>query len=161
MKFNLKVTDLLRWLPMTTSVILMIMISVVSTVSFIQLQNSTFWRSHSFEVLSTAEEFLSDLYGIRGNARDYAFTGQSSTLKASQESVNTQQLTRLKLLTRDNSEQQERLRKLGPDLYGLITYAQQLVEARDTQGIQAAIEFEMNGAGRISMSRTISDLQEF
>jgi signal transduction histidine kinase/DNA-binding response OmpR family regulator len=161
MKFNLKMRDFLRWLPMTASVTLMIMISVVSAVSFIQLQNSNFWQTHSYEVLSTSEQFRSDLYGIRGNARDYAFTGQASTLKASQESVNTQQLTRLKLLTRDNPEQQERLRKVGPDLHGLIAYAQQLVEARDTQGIQAAIEFEMSGAGRISMARTISDLQEF
>jgi signal transduction histidine kinase/DNA-binding response OmpR family regulator len=161
MKFNLKMGDFLRWLPMTASMTLMIMISVVSTVSFIQLQKSNFWRAHSYEVLSGAEELLSDLYGIRGNARDYAFTGQASTLKASQESVNTQKLTRLKLLTRDNPEQQERLRKIGPDLRGLIAYAQQLVEARDTQGIQAAIEFEMNGAGRISMARAVSDLQEF
>jgi CHASE3 domain sensor protein len=46
-------------------------------------------------------------------------------------------------------------------LDSLIAYAQQLVEARDTQGVQAAIEFEMNGSGRISMARTVSDLQEF
>jgi CHASE3 domain sensor protein len=63
--------------------------------------------------------------------------------------------------SRVNPEQQERLRKIGPDLHSLIASAQQLVEARDTQGIQAAIEFEMNGTGRISMSRTISDLQDF
>jgi signal transduction histidine kinase/CheY-like chemotaxis protein len=161
MKCNLKMARFLRWLPMTASVILMIMISVVSTVSFIQLQNSNFWRAHSYQVLSTAEEFLSDLYSIQGNARDYAFTGQASTLKASQESVNTQQLTRLKLLTRDSPQQQERLRKIGPDLDGLIAYSQQLVEARDTQGLQAAIEFEMNGSGRISMARAVADLREF
>jgi signal transduction histidine kinase/CheY-like chemotaxis protein len=161
MKFNLKIGDSLRWLPMTASMTLMIMICVVSIVSFTQLQNSNFWRAHSYEVLSTAEEFLSDLYGIQGNAHDYAFTGQASTLKASQESVNTQQLTRLKLLTRESPEQQVRLRKIGPDLHGLIAYAQQLVEARDSQGIQAAIEFERNGAGRISMARTVSDLHEF
>jgi signal transduction histidine kinase/DNA-binding response OmpR family regulator len=161
MKCNPKMAGFLRWLPMSASVVLMIMISVLATVSFIQLQNSNFWRTHSYEVLSTAEEFLSDLYGIQGNARDYAFTGQAATLAASQESVNTQQLTRLKLLTRDSPQQQERLRKIGPDLDGLIAYSQQLVEARDTQGLQAAIEFETNGSGRISMTRTVSDLREF
>jgi signal transduction histidine kinase/DNA-binding response OmpR family regulator len=161
MKLNVKMAGFLRWLPMTASVTLMIMICIVSTVSFLQFQDSNFWRAHSYEVLSTAEEFLSDLYGIQGNARDYAFTGQSFTLKASQESANTQQLTRLKLLTRDNPPQQERLRKIGPDLDGLIAYSQQLVEARDTQGLQAAIEFELNGSGRISMARTVSDLREF
>ena len=161
MKCNLKMAGFLRWLPMTASVVLMIMISILSTVSFIQLQNSNFWRAHSYEVLSTAEEFLSDLYGIQGNARDYAFTGQAATLAASKESVNTQQLTRLKLLTRDSPQQQERLRKIDPDLDALIAYSQQLVEARDTQGLQAAIEFELNGSGRISMARTVSDLQEF
>jgi CHASE3 domain sensor protein len=80
---------------MTASVTLMTMIPIISTVSFIQLQNSNFWRAHSYEVLSTAEELLSDLYGIQGNARDYAFSGQASKLQDSQESVNTLRLTRL------------------------------------------------------------------
>jgi signal transduction histidine kinase/CheY-like chemotaxis protein len=160
-KLNLKIADFLRWLPMTGSVTLLIMVAAVSAVSFIQLQTSNFWLAHSYEVLSTADAFLLDLYGIVGNARDYAFSGQSATLEASQESVNTQVLSQLKLLTRDNPGQHERLSQIGADLDGLIAYAQQLVEARDSEGLQAAIQFESNGSGRIAMARTLSDMQAF
>jgi hypothetical protein len=51
-----------RWLPVIGSVTLMLMISLVAAVSFSQLKTSNFWREHSYEVLATAETFLSDLF---------------------------------------------------------------------------------------------------
>jgi CHASE3 domain sensor protein len=82
---------------------------------FSQLKTSNFWRDHSYEVLATAKTLLSDLSRIQGKALIYAFTGNEDALEAFQESVNTQQLIQLKLLTRDNPGQQERLRPIGPD----------------------------------------------
>ena len=91
MKPNLKtvkkVGNLLQWLPVTGSLALMIMISIVSTVSFSKLKTSNFWREHTYEVLATAQTFLSDLFSIQGDARNYVFTGQSAALKAFQDSV--------------------------------------------------------------------------
>jgi signal transduction histidine kinase/DNA-binding response OmpR family regulator len=140
----------LRWLPVTGSVGLMLMIALLSAISFAQLRTANFWRDHSSEVLATAQTFLSDLYNIQAKARDYVFTGQPVDLKIFQDSVDTQQLIQLKLLTRDNS-----------DLDEVIAYSQQLVDARSTEGIQAAIEFESNGHRIASIDRTVADLRSF
>jgi signal transduction histidine kinase/CheY-like chemotaxis protein len=152
---------LLRWLPVTGSVMLMAMISIVFAASFSQLKTSNFWRDHSYEVLATAKTLLSDLSRIQGKALIYAVTGKKDALESFQESVNTQQLIQLKLLTRDNPGQQERLRRMGPDLDEIIGDAQQLVIARDTEGVPSAVQFETDGPGMSSMDRALVDLQAF
>jgi signal transduction histidine kinase/DNA-binding response OmpR family regulator len=165
MKPNLKtakkVGGFLRWLPMAGSLALMIMISLLSALSFSQLKSSNFWRDHSYEVLATAQTFLSDLFNIQTQARDYVFTGEAADLKVFQDSVNTQQLTQLKLLTHDNPEQQERLRLVSSDVDEVIAYAQQLVDARYTNGMEAAIQFESTGQGMAAIVRTVADLHAF
>jgi signal transduction histidine kinase/DNA-binding response OmpR family regulator len=146
---------------MTGSVTLMLMISLLAGVSFSQLRASSSWRKHSYEVLEAAETLLSDLFSIQGEARDYVFTGQGADLKTFQESADTQQVTQLKLLTRDNPGQQELLRRLGSDLDELIAYSQQLVDARSTLGIETAVQFESNGQRIASMKRALADLRAF
>ena len=149
-----KVGNLLQWLPVTASLALIMMIPIVSTVSFSKLKTSNFWREHTYEVLATAQSFLSNLFSIQGDARNYVFTGQSATLKAFQDSVNNapSQLARLKLLTRDNRGQEERLRSIGSDLDEVIANSQQLVDTRNTHGIQAGgsirIEWAPNGCDK-------------
>ena len=82
-----KAGNFLPWLPVTASLALMMMISLVSAVSFSKLKISNFWREHTYEVLATAQTLLSDLFSIQGDARNYVFTGQSAALKTFQDSV--------------------------------------------------------------------------
>jgi hypothetical protein len=94
-----------------------------------------------------------------GTCRGYAplVTGQTADLETFQESVDTQALTQLKLLTRDNPGQSARLRRIGSALDEVIAYSQQLVDARNAQGIEATVRFESNGPPRCrhsSMKRT-------
>jgi signal transduction histidine kinase/CheY-like chemotaxis protein len=165
MKPNLKTAKIadhfMRWLPVTGSVTLMIMISVLSAVSFSELKRSNFWRDHSYQVLATAQTLMSDLFNIQTQARDYVFTGKALDLKIFQDSVNTQQLTQLKLLSRDSPGQEERLTLVGSDVDEVIAYSQQLVDARSTDGIQAAIRFESGGQGMALVDRTLADLRVF
>jgi signal transduction histidine kinase/DNA-binding response OmpR family regulator len=156
-----KLSSFLRWLPMTGSVILMIMISVVSAISFAKLKISNLGRQHTNEVLATAQTLVSDLYNIQAQARDYVFTGQPLDLKIFVDSVNTQQLTKLKLLTRGNTGQEELLGRIGSDLDEMIAYSQQLVDTRTVYGVTAAIQFEANGQRIAAMDRTVADLQAF
>ncbi len=85
MKPNLKTVNKLgfffRWLPVTGSVTLMVMICVVSALSFSQLKTANSWHEHSYKVLATAQTFLNDLFRIQGDARNYVFTGQAALLK--------------------------------------------------------------------------------
>jgi signal transduction histidine kinase len=156
-----KLGSFLRWLPMTASVILMILISVISAISFAELKTSNLGRQHTNEVLASAQTLVSDLFNIQAQARDYVFTGQSPDLKTFIDSVNTQQLTKLKLLTRDNSGQQELLTQIGSDLDEMIAYSQQLVDTRTIYGLPAAIRFEANGQRIAAMDRIIADLLTF
>jgi signal transduction histidine kinase/DNA-binding response OmpR family regulator len=152
---------LVQWLPVTGSVTLMVMISLVSVLSLSQLKTSNFWREHSYEVLETAQAFLSDLFSIQADARNYVFTGRIADLKTFQDSVNTQQVTQLKLLTRDNPGQEGRLRLIGSDLDEVIAYSQQLVDTRNTHGMEAAVQFESNGQRITSMDRILADVKAF
>jgi hypothetical protein len=90
----------LKWLPVTGSVTLMLMVFLVSAVSFSQLKTANFWREHTNEVLAAAQTFLSDLFRIQGDARKYVFTGEAAVLKTFEDIVRSapRQLTQLKLL---------------------------------------------------------------
>src|SRR6476646_8913964 len=119
MELNLKTRMMLGllfpWLPLVGSLTLMGMIALLSGFSFARLRTSNFWRDHTYQVLTASQTFFTDLVGIQRDARNYVFTGQLAVLQAFRESVDTQKLTQLKLLTRDNPRQQARLRQLGSD----------------------------------------------
>src|SRR5271165_6883189 len=163
LKTGKKVGNLLPWLPVTASLTLMMMIPIVSTVSFSKLKTSNFWREHTYEVLATAQSFFSNLFSIQGDARNYVFSRQSAALKALQDSVNNapSQVAQLKRLTHDNRGQEELLSSIGSNLDEVIADSQQLVDTRNTGGIQAAVQLESNGHRMAAISRTLADLQAF
>jgi signal transduction histidine kinase/CheY-like chemotaxis protein len=161
LKTGKQVRFLVRWLPATVSGVLMLVISIVSASSFSQLKVANFWREHTYEVLTEAQTFLADLSRIQRNARDYVFTSRPEALKAFQDSLDIQGLTRLKLLTIDNPGQQERLRRISPDLEEVISYAKKLVQTRQTSGFQAAVQFEGDGQRMASRSLILADVQGF
>jgi signal transduction histidine kinase/DNA-binding NarL/FixJ family response regulator len=161
LKTGKQVRFLVRWLPATVSGVLILVISIVSASSFSQLKVANFWREHTYEVLTEAQTFLADLSRIQRNARDYVFTSRPEALKAFQDSLDIQGLTRLKLLTIDNPGQQERLRRISPDLEEVISYAKKLVQTRQTSGFQAAVQFEGDGQRMASRSLILADVQGF
>ena len=150
-----RVGDFFRWLPMIGSVTLMVVVSIVSAFSFSQFKTTNSWHEHSYIVLAAAQTFLNDLFRIQEDSRQYVFTGQAAILKTFEQSVHSasQQLSQLKLLTRDNPGQQERLGSIGSDLDEVIAFAQQLIDTRNTYGIQAAVLFPGVPGGRTGQKR--------
>jgi signal transduction histidine kinase/CheY-like chemotaxis protein len=65
------------------------------------------------------------------------------------------------ILTVDNPRQLERLRPIGSDLDEVIAFSRQLVDTRNTYGIQAAVLFESDGQRMAAMDRTLADLEAF
>ena len=153
----------LRWLPVTGSVTLMIMIAVVSAISFSQLRNSDSWRDHTYQVIGTAQTYLGDLLSIQRFARNYVLTGQAAALDPYQDGLNRapQQLARLKILTSDNPGQQEKLKTITSDLDEVIANAHQLISVRDAQGLQAAVQLESTGHGVAAINQSVADLKAF
>jgi signal transduction histidine kinase/DNA-binding response OmpR family regulator len=165
MKPNLKrdIRSLLRWLPLAGSAILMVMICLVSVFSFSQLRTSNFWREHSYEVLATAQKFLGNLFSLQRDARNYLFTGQPDTLRTFQQSLENapQQLNELQQLTRDNPSQEALLLPIISDLAEVEAASQLMVDARKSQGIEAAIQIESNGLQTALVNRILADVQVF
>jgi len=155
--------DFVRWLPVTGSMTLMVMIAVISIVSFGQLESSTSLRQHSYDVLVTAQTFLGDLLNTQRGLRGYALTGQPITLATYQSGVTDapRQLAQLEALTRDNPAQEERAKTLVADLNDVIAYSHKLIDARNAQGIQAVIQIEATGEGFAVVNRMVADLNAF
>ena len=148
---------------MIASVALMVIVSVLSTFSFSQFKAANSWREHSYIVLAAVQTFLSDLFRIQQDSRNYVFTGQAAEREAFRQSAQdaSQQLSQLKSLTRDNPAQQERLGPIDSDLEEEIGFGQQLVDARNTSGIQAAELFKSDEQRITSMNRSLTDLEVF
>jgi signal transduction histidine kinase/DNA-binding response OmpR family regulator len=163
LKTGIKPGDILRWLPIAGSVILMVMICLVSVSSFSQLRASNFWREHSYEVLATAQKFLGNLFTVQRDARNYLFTGQPEALTTFQQSLASapQQLKELQHLTRDNPSQEALIPPILSDLAEVSASSQLLVDARKSRGIEAAIQIESNGQRMALVDRTLADVQLF
>jgi signal transduction histidine kinase/DNA-binding response OmpR family regulator len=141
----------------------MVMICLVSAFSFSQLRSANFWREHSYEVLATAQNFLSDLFSVQRDARDYLFTGQSDALRIFQQSLESapQRLKELQQLTRDNPAQEALILPIIADLAEAGAASQLLVDARRSRGIEAAIQVESNGLRSALVNRILADVQVF
>lgn len=157
-KFNF-----LRWLPVAGSLTLMMMIAFVSVISFARLKVSLGWRKHSYDVLITAQTFLTDLFSAQHGMRNFVMTGQPTALQVYQFGVSNapMHLAALSTLTLDNPAQQSRLKTLKTDLDGLTNYSTELIRTRYVEGLEPAIQTEANGRGFGVINQTLYDLQQF
>jgi PAS domain S-box-containing protein len=155
--------DFLRWLPVTGSVTLMVMVGFVSAISFSDLGRSNAWRTHSYEVLDTAQTFLGDIFNLQRGMRAYAYTSSPESFGIYQQGLKNapQRLEQLIDETRDNPTQQANLKPVVTDLNRVVDYSHELLDLRQTQGIQAVIQLETTGKGFAAASRTLADLKTF
>jgi signal transduction histidine kinase/DNA-binding response OmpR family regulator len=151
----------LRWLPTTASVTLMVMIALVSAVSFLQLAHSSEWRSHTYEVLDEAQSFTVDLLDTQRGMRGYVLTGNPAILASYQAGMANapKSLQRLGSLTQDNPVQQANVQAVSNDFDALADYSKQLIEARG-QGLEPAIQLEGTGQGFALLDRARIDLRK-
>jgi PAS domain S-box-containing protein len=141
--------DFLRWLPVAASFTLITMIGFISAVSFEQLVDSAQWRKHSYEVMNTAQAFISDVFDIQRGMRSYAYTGSTVPLEIYQAGLKAapEKLAELKELTRDNPSQEENLKAISADLDAVTSYASGLIALRQEKGLDAVMDQEKTGKG--------------
>jgi PAS domain S-box-containing protein len=153
----------LRWLPIAGSVTLMVMVAVVSAASLAQLKQSIYWRKHTYEVLISAEAMFSGIIDSQRGMRGYVLTGDAAALETYHKGLQElpRQLADLRILTRDNPVQQRSTERLSGDLLDVTSYSRRLLETRDHDGLQAAIDLEAAGEGRRVIDRTQTDLDAF
>lgn len=155
--------NFLRWLPVTGSLTLMVMIAFVSTVSFGQLKSSSDWRKHTYEVLARAQAFQGDLLATERGMRNFVMTGQPVALQVYEAGVSNApvRLAELTALTSDNPTQQSRLKTLDADWDNWLRYSTELIRTRNSDGLQAVIQMEADGRGFAMVNQTLRDLQAF
>jgi PAS domain S-box-containing protein len=155
--------DFLRWLPVTASVTLMVMVAVISSVSFAQLNSSNALQNHTYDVINVAQGLLGDLTDTQRGMRGSILSGQPEALDLYQQAVDDipTQLDRLQTLTSDNPDQQARLVDLRAAVGGVVSYSHRLLAARDKRGIVGAVEIEETGEGLEVMNRARAVLRTF
>ena len=152
-----------RWLPITASVALMVMVACVAGASLAQLKQSIYWRKHTYEVLISSQAMFSDLIDTQRGMRGYVLTGRQEALQTYRRGVDElpQKVAELAALTQDNPVQQRRVSLLSADLSEVIAYSRRLLEARDKRGLQAAADLESGGDGMRVVDRAQGDLDAF
>jgi PAS domain S-box-containing protein len=153
--------NFMGWLPIVSAVTLMAVIASVSIASLTQLESAYEWRIHTDDVLLGAQTLLGDLAESQSGMRNYALTGEPGALESYRRAVvdAPQQLSVLRVLTRDNPSQLLRLDKLAGDSSAVLVNAKRLLNSRDSQEIKPLIRASVEG--RILMDRAAADLQGF
>ena len=151
----------LPWIPTAAAVTLMAMVALISGNSFLQLEDSSNWQRHTYQVLSLTQTMQSEITDTQRGMRAYVLTGQPGMLAPYSAGVENEPKTldQLFTLTQDNRVQQANLREFATELDTLIAYSRKLLEAR-AAGLQPAVQLESTGAGFTALSRSLSALQK-
>jgi len=155
--------NFLRWLPVTGSVTLMIMVAFVSAMNMADLKKATFWRKHTVEVILSAQSFEENLVDIQRGVRGYMTLGDTNALASYQASsrLESPQFHNLVSLTSDNPVQQRRLKRLAAAIDSVFSYDQSMIALCQHQGFAAALAKDTNGFGRTFFGNARDLVQAF
>jgi len=153
----------LRWLPVTGSVILMVMVAFIATGTMSKLRSATFWRKHTFQEILAAHAYEDNLINIQDGMRDFVTMGDADGLALCQRSIKIepQLFDQLTSLTRDNPEQQQRLKALSMAMKEVFAYDGGLIDVYQQRGAEAVLQIEQTGEGRIITGRSLGVLKAF
>lgn len=132
---------------------ILLVVGGVSYSSNRKLSQTANWVAHTHLVLEKLERVISLVKDGETGQRGYVLTGQESylepyngTLEATEKTVEE-----LRVLTADNQEQQDRIKKLKPRIKEKFDFMQQTVARRRSQGLDAAISLVLSDQGKKSM----------
>jgi CHASE3 domain sensor protein len=130
--------DLRRWLPLTGSIILMVVVAALAGISMHQLRASYSSRSATYATLVSAQNLLGGVTDIMRGARSYALSGQAEALQIYEKGRQAipSALTELAQKTRKNPDLEPLVEPLTADFDAVIAYAGRLIESRNSAGLQ-------------------------
>jgi PAS domain S-box-containing protein len=155
--------NFLRWLPVTGSVTLMVMVAFVSAVNMAELKNATFWRKHTFEVILDAQAFQDNLTALQLGLRGYATMGDTNALASYQGSLKQEpvQFNQLVTLTSDNRTQQKCLKDLAAAMEEVFSYDRRTIALYGEQGFAGVSKTDATGEGRRVFRNAIGVINRF
>jgi len=155
--------NFLRWLPVTGSVTLMIMIAFISAANMSELRSATDWRKHNFQVILAGQAFEENLLDMQRGLRGYVTLRDTNALAAYQNSsaLAPQKYNLLVGLTRNDAAQQTRLRSLAAAVRDVFAYDTGLLSLYNREGFPAVSQNDETGTGRAVFGRARDILQDF
>jgi signal transduction histidine kinase/DNA-binding response OmpR family regulator len=154
--------DFLRWLPIIISALLMVLVASAALFNWSRSNHAEEGEHHSLAVMAQIQTVRDDIADTQRSTRAYLITGQESRLGPYQAAVPrvSQDIARLKELTRDNARQQARLATISTDCAALMAYARQIIALRQ-QNPQQALQLDATGQGFDLLNRCIDDIKQF
>ena len=124
------------------SAVVFILIGFYSWLNARRYKNDNQWVAHTYEVISQAQNMLSNLTNMGTTSRGYATSGDESYLTQFNESIKNidQTFSVVKNLTRDNEQQQELLDSIHALIIEKTKYGQEMISARSIGGFDQAKE---------------------
>jgi len=155
--------NFLRWLPVTGSVTLMVMVAFVSAINMGELEKASYWRQHAYRVISATDVLQNHFIEAQRAMRGYVTASSLSLLPAYREGTNEtwQQFNHLVEYSQSNSNQLQHLQSLGQALQRVWAYNNRLISIYEQQGAEAVFRFEADGEGRKISGQALDNFKTF
>lgn len=145
--------------------VLLLLIAVVAYQSIGVLTRTSYWVTHSYQVMDHANNLYLAAKEIESGARGFALTGDESFLEAYRkvlaEGGIAASLKDLRRLTADAPRQQERLDAMERTASGYLAIAARIVEQRRQSGLEPALKAVQTGEGLRLMTELRRLVQQF
>ncbi len=150
----------MRWFILAVVLLLGIAAACYQTMGEMLSRNQ--WVSHTYDVLGTLDDTLSQLKDVQAASRGYAITGEEPYLIPLDNALPQirQNMTHLQQLTTDNPSQQARLVRLHGPIEDRIARAQDVVKSMRDEGQAKAFALIRDGKGTRAMGEVRNIVQE-
>lgn len=160
---NEKQFNLLRRAPVGISIGLMILIAVISVRTVSELKQATHWREHTFQTILDAQTLEDKLLDAQSGLDRYVATGAPNLLVEYRNDTNIEarEFDELLTLTKDNAEQQQRLKELSEAIKAVFAFDNRVVAIYGQNGPKAAAKADEGADERLILDPAIKDLEKF
>jgi len=144
------------------ALLVLVAVSALAYLSMTRLIKADRWVAHTHDVLAELESILNELDHSESGERGYILIGDDHFLSDYQAGSTGVygHIQRVKDLTQDNPNQQQRLEYLIPRIDERLAILKDAVDARRKQGFEAAKQIVASGRGRDQMVEIRSIITE-
>lgn len=155
--------NVLRWTPVAVSIGLMILIAAISVRTVSELRKATYWREHTFQVILDAQALEDKMLDAQDGVDRYVANGTPNLLVEYRNDTNveTRDFDELATLTRDNPEQQQRLKDLSEAVKAVFAFDNRVVAIYGQKGPKAAAQADDGAQERQVLEPALKDVEKF
>jgi CHASE3 domain sensor protein len=141
----------------------MILIAAISVRTVSELKTATHWREHTFQVILDAQALEDKLLDSQDGVDGYVTSGAPNLLVQYRNDTNveTREFEELAVLTRDNPEQQERLKDLSKAIQAVFAFDNRVVAVYGQKGPKAAVQADEGLEERQILDPALKDVEKF